>query len=114
MIAHAKDPSKYIIIGPVTCQMKANKVASLTATVEALRTKYGTHFLDLRGYLASEQALTDAGIIPTTTDLADLANGHIPSSFGSGDTVHLNSAGYERAGHKLYEKLIELGYCTAK
>lgn len=113
MIAKTKDPSKYVIIGPVTCQMRENKKAQLNAAVEALRTKYGNKFLDLRGYLASEQALIDAGITPTATDLADLANGHIPSSFGSGDTVHLNSAGYERAGHKLYEKFIELGYCAA-
>ena len=111
MIANSKNPDKYVIIG--------------LTTHSALSSYYGNHFLNVKNYLASEQALTDAGLTATATDKEWIAAGHIPPQLinnpaptmagGTGyDNVHLNSAGYTRMGYAVYQKFIELGYCVAE
>ena len=120
MIANSKNPDKYVIIGLTT-----GDSTKWTQTHAALASYYGDHFLNVRDYLASEQALTDAGLTATDTDKEWIAAGHIPPQLinnpaptmagGTGyDNVHLNSAGYIRMGYAVYQKFIELGYCVAE
>ena len=120
MIANSKNPDKYVIIGLTTQDGTA-----WNQTHSALSSYYGNHFLNVKNYLASEQALTDAGLTATATDKEWIAAGHIPPQLinnpaptmagGTGyDNVHLNSAGYTRMGYAVYQKFIELGYCVAE
>ena len=119
MIANTKDPSKYLVIGLTTQDGTAWK-----STHSALANYYGDKFLNIKNYVASEQALIDAGITPTATDKEWIAAGHIPPSLinnpaptmagGTGyDNVHLNSAGYGAMAKAIYSRFIELGYCAA-
>lgn len=120
MIANCKNPDKFVIVGLTT-----GTSSSWTQTHAALASYYGDHFLNIKDYLVSEQALIDAGLTPTDTDKEWIAAGHIPPQLinnpaptiagGTGyDNVHLNSAGYTRMGYGVYQKFIELGYCVAE
>lgn len=106
MIERAKNKDKYIVIGLI--RGGTNDTAK---TDNALRTAYGEHYLNVKEYLASEQALTDAGITPTDEDLNYIAAGKIPVSLLHTDLGHLNAAGYRLMAGKVYEKMCELGYC---
>lgn len=99
--------SKYIVIGLTWGYTSANDNIN-----NHLREAFGDNFLDVKAYLASEQALTDAGITPTEEDLARIAGGHIPTSLIFSDGVHFTSAGYTLIAQQVYEKMIELGYCA--
>lgn len=57
----------------------------------------GWHFIDTRSYLASYAALADAGITPTSTDDAMIAD-DIPADSFRSDSIHLNAAGYTAEG----------------
>lgn len=111
-IANCKYPEKILVVGLTTQTNKHwNQVHA------ALRAKYGEKFLDVRSYLASEQALIDAGITPTELDRQLVAVGQIPPSLISNypaDPVHMNSAGYKIMGTHVYEYLVKLGYIEAK
>jgi lysophospholipase L1-like esterase len=56
--------------------------------------KYGSQFIDIRRYLI-DFGLADAGITPTSDDLAAIANDVIPPSLLSPDLLHWNNAGYK-------------------
>lgn len=103
-IAKTKDPSKFIVIG-----LTNGNGSKWNITNGALKEAFGDHFLDAKAYLATEQALKDAEITPTAQDLADLANGTIPTSFRV-DSAHFNDAGYRLLANLVYEKLNELKY----
>jgi len=111
-IANCKYPEKVLIVGLTTQTNKHwNQVHG------ALRAKYGEKFLDVRSYLASEQALIDAGITPTEQDKQLLAVGQIPPSLISNyptDPVHMNDIGYKLMGTHVYEYLVQIGYIEAK
>ena len=100
--------SKYIIVGLTWGYTNANDNIN-----NHLREAFGGNFLDLKAYLASEQALIDAGITPTQEDLARIAGGHVPTSLIFSDGVHFTSKGYELIAQQVYAKMIELGYCEA-
>lgn len=97
--------TEYIIINYTA---KPNIGEEIDAWNEALKSEYGEHYLDIRGYLM-ENGLSDAGIEATEQDLEDIRNGQIPTSLRS-DESHFNAKGYELIGQKVYEKLLELGY----
>lgn len=103
-IAATKDSNKYIVIG-LTNGSK-NKWA---VTNPALKEAFGERFLDAKAYLATEQALADAGITPTEQDKADIASGTVPTSLRV-DTAHFNDAGYRLLANLVYDKLNELEY----
>ncbi|RFA12177.1 hypothetical protein B7R22_17265 [Subtercola boreus] len=62
--------------------------------------EHGDHFIPIRLYLASAQAVADAaiyqpGFTPTAQDNADLAAGCVPQSFRFSGSVHLNPLGHQ-------------------
>lgn len=64
---------------------------------------FGRNFLDVRTYMCTE-ALRDAGISPTETDLEDMRAGRTPGSLLF-DGLHFNSLGYELLGKLVYRRL---------
>ena len=70
---------------------------------------FGDHFLNAKAYLASEQALADAGINPTETDIAYIAKGQIPKSLYCNDTdeAHLSDVGYTLLAQQVYNKMVD-------
>lgn len=107
-IANTKS-DKYVVIGLTNGGTYAWD--SLNA---ALAQAFGNRFLDAKAYLASMQALNDAGIVPTETDLQFLGEGKIPLSLNCSpeDTTHLSDVGYTLLAKQVYQKLLELGYIS--
>lgn len=95
---------KYIVVG-LTSKGMVSDVAEVNA---ALEEAFGEHFLDIRSYLL-ENGLKDAGITPTSQDMADIAAGEIPSSLRV-DVVHGTPDFYRILGNQLYEKIEADGY----
>ncbi|EIU7559391.1 hypothetical protein AAIB98_004633, partial [Providencia rettgeri] len=69
---------------------------------------YGDKFIDVRAYLITK-GLSDAGIAPTTQDVADIGNDIIPTSLRSDDT-HLNATGYALVGKYIAKQLKNKGW----
>ncbi|EIU7559392.1 hypothetical protein AAIB98_003303, partial [Providencia rettgeri] len=69
---------------------------------------YGDKFIDVRTYLITK-GLSDAGIAPTTQDVADISNDIIPTSLRSDDT-HLNATGYTLVGKYIAKQLKNKGW----
>lgn len=95
---------KYIVISLTSYDM----LPEIDLINQMFKEEYGEHYLDLRKYMLND-ALSDAGIEATETDLRDIEMGNIPSSLRS-DEVHGNSMFYKLAGERVYIKLKELGY----
>lgn len=66
----------------------------------ANKTAYGPRYINVLGYLASAQAMADAGIAPTAQDNTDIAAGNVPTSFYV-DGTHLNGVGLITMGKYL-------------
>jgi len=101
--------SKYIVIGLTWGSKGSNDNIN-----NHLRDAFGDNFLDVKAYLASTQALADAGITPSEDDLSKIASGHIPTSLLLTDNTHFTADGYELIAQQVYAKMIELGYCEAE
>ncbi|MDP4133019.1 MAG: stalk domain-containing protein [Bacillota bacterium] len=111
MIKNTKNPEKYIVIG-FTWGGKDR----WSEVDKVFKENFGDKFVDVKSYLASEQALTDHGITPTEKDKADLTTGMVPESFRRTpeDTTHLGTAGYGVMAEMVYKRMIELGFVKAK
>ena len=105
-IAHTGS-EKFVVIG-----LTSGTASTWDNTNAKLAEAFGENFLDVKTYLASEQALSDAGITPTATDLEYIAKGQIPKSLYCDDTdeTHLSDIGYELLANQVYAKLLELEY----
>ena len=103
MINNTPNNEKFIVMG-LTVD------GNWDETHKALEEKYGEHFLNIKEYLATEKALSDADITPTEDDLKAISNKNVPPSLVTSDGVHLNDAGYGLIAAKVYEKMQELGY----
>lgn len=97
---------RYVVIGLTSKEL----VPDVVEINQALGQAFGDHFLDIRSYFL-EDGLRDAGMDATDQDLADMAQGEIPSSLRV-DVVHGNSAFYRLIGEQVYKKLVELGYIS--
>lgn len=75
--------------GTTTGSSAYNNIASMNA--ELART-FGDRFIDVRSYLV-KFGLADAGITPTSQDIADMAEDTVPASLRS-DSIHLTATGY--------------------
>jgi len=65
---------------------------NVLATNSAYASRYGDLYFDVRSYVSSPQLWVDTGITPTSTDLAQQADGIKPDSV-SQDAGHFNTAG---------------------
>lgn len=107
--------AKFIVIGMTTGAANA-----WPGVNDAYAEAFGDHFLNVKEYLASEEALEDAGIEATDKDLEYIAAGKIPFSLLGGyrypndptkaDEVHLNGTGYKLLARQVYLKMMQLGY----
>ena len=95
--------TRYVVIG-----LTAKSINGVEAINQILGKKYGKHFLDIRKYILT-YGLEDVNITPTEQDLADIAEGQIPTSLRT-DNVHLNQHGYTIVGTQVYTKGKSLGY----
>lgn len=107
-IAKTPNPEQYVVVGLI-----GGKEGDWNHTEQTLQAEFGEHYLDVKSYLASEQALQDAGLAPTGQDRADLAEGRVPASLRT-DSVHLNDAGYKLLAQNIYKKLSDLKYIENK
>ncbi len=94
---------RYIVIG-LTCLEYFPNIADFNADMSR---EYGEHFLDFRSYVL-ERGMADAGITPTSQDIADITAGEIPTSLRI-DEIHGNDAFDKLLAQQVYNKLIELG-----
>lgn len=95
----------YLVLG-----LHTGTPASRAALEDLMLKEFGLRYLNLRVYI-STYALADAGITPTTADLAAMAAGTFPPSFWntSTDSTHMNVAGYTQVGRKAFQLMTELG-----
>lgn len=107
-IAKTPNPEQYVVVGLI-----GGKEGDWDHTEQTLQAEFGEHYLDVKSYLASEQALQDAGLAPTGQDRTDLAEGRVPASLRT-DSVHLNDAGYKLLAQNIYKKLVDLKYIENK
>jgi hypothetical protein len=110
-IVAANKTGKYLVMSVLNMASEPsgspayNDIAACNAVFAAT---YGARYLDVRAYLIAH-GLTDAGITPTTQDLADIGNDVVPTSLRS-DAIHLNAAGYTIVGAQVWAKLQALGF----
>ena len=97
---------KYIIVGLTY----AGGIPEIDGVNDALASAFGDHFLDIRRYMLN-YGLADAGIEPTSNDLADIKRGEIPGSLRN-DYVHGNSVYHKLLGEQIYRRMQYLGYCN--
>lgn len=100
----SNNPDKYIIIG-----LARGTKSDWQDLTDAMSERFGDKFIDLRSELSKEDVLTEAGITPTSADLAAIANGEVPPSLRT-DELHFTDAGYNKIAELIYNKLKELGY----
>ncbi|MDP4133014.1 MAG: stalk domain-containing protein [Bacillota bacterium] len=107
MIKNTKDPEKYVVVG-----FTFGKASDWNIVDAAMKDAFGEHYIASRSLLATEKALSDAGLTATEQDKTDIASGAIPISLNKSttDRTHLNSNGYALLAKIVYNKLIELGY----
>lgn len=108
IIAQGKT-GKYLVLSVLnSAGDNAQGYADVLACNATLAATYGARYLDVRTYLV-QHGLADAGITPTTQDLADIANDLIPTSLRA-DAVHLLAAGYTIVAQQVKAKLQALGW----
>jgi hypothetical protein len=114
MILHQKPlRSRYLVISDHNSQSETSGTSAYT-NMMALNTRYrnlfGRRYVDSRRYLI-DYGLADAGITPTSQDLADIAADVVPSSLRNvGDTLHLNAQGSTILASLIKRRLLELGW----
>lgn len=91
----------YIVLGIINSNLAAEWIGqpdynTIVTLNSDLATTYGAHFIDIRSYLVS---LFNPGI---PQDVIDHGHDVIPSSLHSGDSIHLNNAGYQAVANKVF------------
>lgn len=84
------------------------RYTSITAVNKTLQEKYPYNYVDVRGYLVN-QAIYDAGIVPTEDDLSQMKNDAPPKSIMA-DETHYNDAGRKAVSQYIYKQLIARGW----
>lgn len=73
---------------------------------------FGAKFVNVREYL-STRGLADAGITPTSDDIADMAVGGVPRSLRTGSTTpHLTATGHYLIAKLFARTIVRLGWGT--
>lgn len=100
---------KYVVVS-LTC--RHGLIPVVDETNDALKAKYGEHYLDLRSFLVND-SLEYLSIEPTEKDKEAIAIGDVPYSIRFSmeeDENHGNADFYRLAGIRVYLKLVSLGY----
>jgi lysophospholipase L1-like esterase len=108
-MVRAMGHTNYLVLTPLNNDTRPVGDPWTTALLQindGLRDRYGGRHLDIRQYLI-DYGLTDAGITPTATDTANIADGIVPESLRV-DGIHLNTTGYALVAAKVEERLTEL------
>lgn len=74
-----------------------------------MQNAWGDHFVNLREYLSSEQAMKDANMMATEEDLRQMENGSVPGNLLI-DGVNLTQTGNRLVADLIYKRMDELGY----
>lgn len=99
-----RNNDRYIIIGLHTT------TPSNREDLEGLMVEeYGDKYINLRKYMATD-AIYDAGLEPTKSDLQRMQVGYAPFSLLALDELHFNATGYELIGKLVYNRMESLGY----
>lgn len=99
-----KNKDKYIIIGLHTT------TPSCREDLEGLMLEeYGDKYINLREYMSTD-AMKNADLTPTQSDISAMEGGNVPPSLLSTDMLHFNSDGYEIIGKLVYDRMEQLGY----
>lgn len=91
----------------LNAQKKANE-----AFDKAMSKKWGKHYVNIREYLCSDEAVKKAkeqGVEFSKKDMNNIKNKIVPDAFKY-DMDNLNSYAYDIIGDIVYDKLVELGY----
>lgn len=98
---------------PGTTQAQIDALFADVATVNAqLSTRFGSHYLSMLDYIASKQALVDAGVItaaenPSALDQQGIDGGWPPQSLAAPlGNPHLNAAGNRVLGQRVANRII--------
>ena len=102
MIANLNS-DRYVVVGLTTSQRRAYE--------PIMQRKYGAKYINMREWLASNEAIESIGLTNKLSDedKSSILAGNVPSILRA-DDVHLNSYGYRLFANKIYEKLQELSY----
>jgi hypothetical protein len=96
--------SRYVVIGVYGgTGISGMSVAQLEAMEERMLKEFGSHYINMRKYVTTN-ALSDAGITPTSADTAAKAQGKCPPSL-TADGLHPNAAFCDLIYKKVYECL---------
>lgn len=71
--------------------------------------EYGDKYINLREYMSTD-AMSDAGLTPSQSDISAMEGGNVPPSLLSEDLLHFNSDGYEIIGRLVFNRMEHLGY----
>jgi hypothetical protein len=105
---------RFLVLGETNSAAEAalpNPTSGATSVLvlnSRYRRQWGRRYVDVRGYLIN-YGLSDAGVTPTSQDIADIAAGIVPSSLRS-DALHLNTSGYIIVAALVKLRLKELGW----
>lgn len=107
MLEHVDNNDKYVVVG-FTWGTKDE----WSAVDEEMASAFGEHYINVKPYLSSEEALKAKGLTVTEKDKEDIEAGRVPCSLRKSETdlIHLNDYGYTALAEKIYEKLQSLGY----
>lgn len=94
---------RFIIIG-----LTYQHIVDFDELDQAMEEHWGEHYINLREYFTG-QGIYDAGITPSSYDLAQMKEGIVPDCIRS-DYVHYTNAGYKALGELLYRRLDDLNY----
>lgn len=105
---------RFLVLG--VCNSTSETTGTVYNGIKTLNTQlqatYGSRFIDIRRYLI-DHGMADAGLVPTTEDLANIAADTIPVSLrASGDPLHLNSTAYGVVAQQVYTRLLDLGWLS--
>lgn len=93
---------RYLVISNTYPNPKGGAINTLLAAA------HPDNYLDLRSYLINE-ALADAGITPTGTDLTDISAGNVPTSLRI-DSLHFTQTAYNLIGQFIAAEIEDRGW----
>ena len=110
MIGKQRGHSRVLVFG-LLHDVNGTAQAQIDAINTAFQAAFAAAYFDTQSYLITAQAATDAGIVYTAQDDADIAAGFTPTSFRS-DTLHLNAAGAKALAYAVHREYVSRGWAV--